>query len=268
MHEKEMLSEEEKTIKATEEAIEKAIAMQERREKETAVKVVEAAPKEVIRESREEATKRARLEEWIPKTLAGRLVKNKDIGSLDELYERHLPIIEPEIIDALLPDLEEVMVDFSKTTRVIKSGRVFSFRATILIGDKNGHVGVGTGKDKERWPAARKALRDAKLNLISVRRGCGSWECVCNEHHSLPFKVQGKNGSVRVDLLPAPKGVGLSVGDAIKPVLRLAGVRDIWAYTSGNSRTTLNYIRATLDALGNTAKMRVSEEIRRTIERK
>lgn len=266
MREKE-LSEEEKAIKVTEEAIERAQALQERREKETAAKETGKAGKVVREEIREEEAKKRQFEGWTPKTLAGRLVKNNEVSSLDKLYDMNLPIIEPEILDALLPGLEEKVVDFSKTTRVTKAGRSFSFRAIVLIGDKNGHVGLGTGKDKERWSAVKKASREAKLNLVKVRRGCGAWECVCSGNHSIPFKVSGKEGSVTVNLLPAPKGIGLRVGNAIKPVLELAGVKDVWVYTSGNSKTTLNFIHATINALDKTTKMRVSEEIKKLIER-
>ena len=89
-----------------------------------------------------------------------------------------------------------------------------------------------------------------------MRRGCGSWECSCGEPHSIPFKVEGKAGSVRVTLLPAPKGVGLVIGDSAKVVLRLAGIKDIWSKTKGETRTTVNFVKAVYEALKNTYKFK------------
>ena len=97
-----------------------------------------------------------------------------------------------------------------------------------------------------------KAIRDAKLNIVPVRRGCGSWECRCGEPHSVPFTVVGKSGSVRVIIKPAPKGTGLVAGEVAKVVLRLAGIRDVWMDTFGETRTTVNFAKATVNALRNT----------------
>lgn len=251
----------EDAIKATEELIEMVRYKQDKKEKEEVVeqKIDEkGVPKRRLTKAEE---KIASLENWVPKTKAGKMVKKGEITSIDQLYEKSLPIIEPEIIDALIPDLEEKLISFRKTCRVTQSGRNYSFTATVLVGDKNGHIGVATAKDLERWPALRKATKKAKLTLIPLRRGCGSWECSCKVGHSVPFKVTGKSCSVKVTLIPAPKGVGLAVGNAIKPVLELAGIRDVWNYTSGRSETTLNYIRATIDALRKTRDFKVSRDV-------
>ncbi|HDI46763.1 MAG TPA: 30S ribosomal protein S5, partial [Candidatus Methanomethylia archaeon] len=93
---------------------------------------------------------------------------------------------------------------------------------------------------------------NAKLNVIPVRRGCGSWECSCNRPHSVPFRVQGKEGSVVVELLPAPRGVGLVAGDVAKTVLRLAGIEDVWVRARGETRTTQNFAGAVFNALKQT----------------
>ncbi|AJF60362.1 MAG: 30S ribosomal protein S5, small subunit ribosomal protein S5 [archaeon GW2011_AR10] len=209
-----------------------------------------------------------RLAEWIPKTTAGKMVKNGEIESLDQFFERNLNVMEPEIVDMLLPDLEEKLVDFHKTAKVRRSGRQFSFRATVLVGDKNSYIGVGTGKDRERFPATRKAARNAKLNLVKVRKGCGSWQCGCQETHSIPFKVSGKSSSVRVVLLPAPKGTELVVGNNIKDVMILSGIKDVWSKSSGNTGSKLDFVAATIDALRNTTKKRLSEDIVKQATRK
>ncbi len=215
------------------------------------------------REKRKETQKKEELAEWIPKTTLGKKVKNGDIASMNEVIESKLPLIEPQIVDYLLPDLEEKMVDFKKTTKVRRAGRQFSFRATVLVGDKNQFIGAGTGKHKEKWPAVRKATRRAKLNLIRVRKGCGSWECTCGTGHSIPFKVKGSCGAVKIELMPAPKGTGLVVGNKIKDVFDFVGIKDVWSRTRGATDTRLNFIRATINALSKTTSMKVSEEIRK-----
>jgi len=207
------------------------------------------------------------VEEWIPKTELGKKVMAGDITSIDEIFKENKKILEPEIVDRLL-ELEEMVIDTKKTTRVVRAGRKFSFRVAVLVGNKNGYVGLGTAKDTEKWPAVRKATKNAKLNLVHLGRGCGSWECTCNIQHSVPFKVTGKNAAANVTLLPAPRGVGLVVGDNIKDVLKFAGIEDVWCKVSGATRTKLNFIRATIDALNKTTRMKTSNEIAKKRERK
>lgn len=231
--------------------------------------------KKTSREDRqlvEEALKRAAdkeraLANWVPKTEAGRLVKNQEITSLEQLHERGLAVMEPEILDTLVSELEEKMVDFKKTAKVRMAGRMFSFRVAILIGDKNSFVGLGVAKDRERWPAVRKATREAKLHLFKVRRGCGSWECMCGTNHSVSFKTEGKSGSVRVTLIPAPKGTGLVAGKNIKDVLKFAGIRDVWCKTRGSTGTKLNFVEATIDALNAATRMRISDDVKAKAEK-
>ena len=81
------------------------------------------------------------------------------------------------------------------TQKKTKEGNKSSFTAMAIVGNKDGFIGIGTGKAKETMPAREKAVRQAKLNIIKIKRGCGSWACNCREPHSLPFAVQGKNGS-------------------------------------------------------------------------
>ncbi len=188
-------------------------------------------------------------EEWEPKTNLGRMVKEGQITSIDEIFDRGLPIMELEIVDSLLPDLEEEVMDVNLVQRMHKSGRKVNFRVIVTVGNKKGYVGLGQGKAKEVGPAIRKAVDDAKYNIIKVRRGCGDWGCVCGREHTVPFKVEGKVGSVRVTLIPAPGGVGLAVGDVGKTILGLAGIDDVWSRTSGQTQTTINFAGAVFDAL-------------------
>ena len=198
-------------------------------------------------------------EEWEPKTNLGRMVKDENIIDIDEIFEKGLPIMELEIIDALLPDLEEEVMDVNLVQRMHKSGRKVNFRVIVAVGNKNGYVGLGQGKAKEVGPAIRKAVDNAKFNIIKVRRGCGDWGCVCGREHTVPFKVSGKSGSVRVTLIPSPGGVGLAIGNVGKTILRLAGIDDVWSQTMGQTQTTINFANAVFDALKNLSKVKASK---------
>ena len=94
-----------------------------------------------------------------------------------------------------------------------------------------------------------------KHNIIKVKRGCGSFDCICHEKHSIPFKTQGKCGGVRITLLPAPQGTGLVTGDEVKKILKLAGIKDIYSKTFGQTKTTFNLAKAVIDALKNLDKI-------------
>ncbi len=193
------------------------------------------------------------LENWVPRTRVGRLVMEGRITSLEEIFRRNLPLLEPEIVDWLIGDqLQHEVIDVTIVQKMTDAGRITRFRAVVAIGNMDGYVGLGKGKAKQFRMAIEKAIRNAKLNITPVRRGCGSWECTCGEAHSVPFTVRGKSGSVEVILKPAPKGTGLVAGDVAKKVLRLAGIRDLWMFTKGETRTSYNFARATYLALRNT----------------
>ncbi|ADN36956.1 ribosomal protein S5 [Methanolacinia petrolearia DSM 11571] len=188
-------------------------------------------------------------EEWIPLTGLGKQVAAGEISGLDEVLESGRPIKEPQIVDYFLPDLEDDVLDINMVQRMTDSGRRVKFRCVVVVGNRNGYIGFGQGKDVQVGNAIKKAIDNAKINIIKVKRGCGSWECGCGEGHSLPFRVIGKAGSVKVTLMPAPQGIGLVTGDIGKKVLELAGVKDIWSSADGQTRTTINYAKATFNAL-------------------
>ena len=200
------------------------------------------------------AVDKAALEKWVPRTKVGKLVLEGKITSLKEIFDRNLPLLEPEIVDYLLPNLKYERIDAGLVQKMTDAGRRTRFRVIVVVGNEDGFVGVGLGKAKQYVEALNKAVRDAKLNIVPVRRGCGSWECRCGEPHSVPFTVVGKSGSVRVIIKPAPKGTGLVAGEVAKVVLRLAGIRDAWMDTFGETRTTVNFAKATVNALKNTYK--------------
>lgn len=190
----------------------------------------------------------------MPRTRVGRLVKEGKITRIEEIFRQNLPILEPEIVDVLLPNLEHEVLDVGIVQKMTDSGRITKFRAVVVVGNRDGIVGLGKGKARQFRFAIEKAIRNAKLNVIPVRRGCGSWECTCGEAHSVPFTVRGKSGSVEIILKPAPKGTGLVAGDIAKKVLEFAGIRDVWTQTKGETRTSYNFARATYLALRNTYK--------------
>ena len=209
-------------------------------------KRVQRKPRKTREEQRQEM-----LVEWVPKTRTGKFVLSKDITTVEQIYERNLPILEPEIIDMLIPDIQEEVLNVKAVQRTTDSGRKRSFLVTAAVGNKAGYVGVGTGRGLNVRPAIQKAVEHAKLNIIAIRQGCGSWECGCGLGHSVPYKAEGKCGSVRMTLIPAPKGTGIVAGKTAKKVLELAGIKDVWTKTKGDTRTTFNFAMATLDALKN-----------------
>lgn len=192
------------------------------------------------------------IEEWVPRTRLGKLVAEGKVKSIDEAIASGLPLKEPEIIDVLLPDLEDDVLEITMVQRMTDSGRRTKFRVTVAVGNRDGYVGVGMGKASQVAPAIQKAITNAKLNIFKIQRGCGSWECGCGGNHSIPFKVSGSAGSVRVTLIPGPKGLGLVAGDIAKRVLELAGVKDVWSFTKGQTKTTINFAKATFEALKKT----------------
>lgn len=195
------------------------------------------------------------LEEWIPRTKVGRMIKEGKIKSISELFANHFRITEVEIVDYLLPGLEQEVIDINLVQKQTAAGERSKFRAIAVVGNRDGFVGLGTGKAVHVVSAIEKAVKNAKMNLIPVRRGCGSWECACGSPHSVPVKVMGKQGSVKMELIPAPRGLGIVAGEAARVVLELAGIEDVWTRTYGETRTTLSFAGSAYEALKNTNKI-------------
>ncbi|MBI5803186.1 30S ribosomal protein S5 [Candidatus Pacearchaeota archaeon] len=203
---------------------------------------------------------------WEPKTKLGMEVKSGKIKNIDEIINGKRKILEEGIVDSLInlkSDLSNIGQAKGKfgggkrrvwrqTQRKTKEGNIPQFSTFAIIGDENGHVGVGVGKAKETLPAREKSIRQAKLNVIKIVRGCGSFDCSCKEPHSIPFKVNGKSGSIRLTLIPAAQGTGLVAASELRKVLKLAGIKDVYTRTSGKKRTTFNLVKACIDALSKT----------------
>jgi SSU ribosomal protein S5P len=201
-------------------------------------------------------------ETWIPTTQLGKMVASGQIKTMSEALRTKLPLKEYQIVDYLLPEIKDEVIDIERAQRMTDSGRRMNYSVTAVVGNEDGFIGLGRGKAKEAAPAIRKAINNAKLNIMEIRRGCGSWECGCGRAHSLPFLVKGKSGSVEVTLKPAPQGVGRAVGDIAKIILRMAGIEDAWGFAEGHTKTTVNYALAAFDAMRQTAKMKVNSSLK------
>lgn len=199
------------------------------------------------------------LEAWQPVTRLGLLVKSGEIKTIEDALSSKYPLKEYQVVDALLPELSEEVLDINLVQRMTDSGRRVKFRVCVIVGNRDGYIGIGLGKDALVRSGIEKAVRDAKMNMTHINRGCGSWECNCGGTHSIPFKVVGKAGSVVITLKPAPKGIGLATGNIPKRVLDFSGVKDVWSQTKGQTRTTFNQAFATFEALRKIALVKTLE---------
>ena len=207
----------------------------------------------------------AALRSWEPRTRLGRMVMSGEILTYEQALETGYPIREVEIVDALMPEIEDDVLSVNMIQRMTDSGRRVRFNVLCAVGNGDGYVGISVCKGKEVASTIQKAISQAKLNLIPVYRGNGSWESEEGPGNSIPFKATGRSGSTRITLLPAPSGKGLVIGDYGRRVLTLAGVSDVWSRSSGQTRSTINFARATFNALEELGRTRVSEEVRQRL---
>tara|TARA_Y100000034_G_scaffold135230_1_gene206257 strand:+ start:3329 stop:4192 length:864 start_codon:yes stop_codon:yes gene_type:complete len=266
--EMEKLNKEEEKVLSVEERVDSAEKAGEKVEliEEKEAKQMTWAEKRAAREKQEMSEK---LASWVPKTKLGSDVKKGDEKDIDNVLENRRKILESEIVDYLI-NVESDLISIGQakgkfgggkrrawrqTQKKTKEGNVLSFSAMAVVGDKKGHVGLGYGKAKETLPSREKAVRKAKLNLFKIERGCAHFDCSCNEKHTVPYVVEGKEGSVRIKLIPAPQGTGLVVGDEVKKILKLAGIKDVYSRTEGKIRTTFNLSKACVEALKKTRSL-------------
>ncbi len=199
---------------------------------------------------------------WNPKTKIGKMVKSGEIRNIEQIFEAGKPIKEVEIVDTLLPKLEDKVLEIISVQRMTKNNRKQKFRVTAVVGDRNGHVGLAAAKDAEVKPAIDTVVREAKRNVISVKLGCGSWECGCGTPHTLPLTQRAKCGSAEVIIKPAPKGVGIVASKTVKTVLEFAGIKDAWTFSKGRTRSVYNMAMATFTALQGISEIRNPEELK------
>jgi len=205
------------------------------------------------------------LRNWTPKTRLGRMVQSGQIITIDDAFATGMPIREVEIVDALLPGLEDDIINVNMIQRMTDSGRRVRFNVMACVGNKDGYVGLSICKGKEVAATIQKAITNAKLNIIQIQRGNGSWESGRGAGTSVPFKVTGRAGSTRITLIPAPTGKGLVIGDTGRQVLTLAGVTDVWSRSKGQTRTTINFAKATFNALKQLNTHRVTKRDHETL---
>ena len=191
-------------------------------------------------------------EVWIPKTSIGKRVIAGEINSMEEILSNGLRIQEAGIVKKLLPDLKTEVIDVGIIQKMTANGQSTRFKALVAAGNETGWLGIGMGKSKQMRIAIEKANNAAYLNVSPVKLGCGSWECRCDQKHSVPFKVKGKGGSVTIEILPAPRGLGLVAGRKIRNLLRLAGLKDAWTTAKGSTTTMNSTSKAVLNCLRQT----------------
>ena len=196
--------------------------------------------------------RREEEEPWIPKTSLGRRVAAGEITTMEEILEAGMHIQEAGIIKKLLPDLETEVVDVGIIQKMTANGQSTRFKAIVAAGNSNGWLGIGQGKSKQIRVAIEKATSHAYLNVSPIRLGCGSWECRCDQSHSIPFKVRGRGGSVTIEIFPAPRGLGLVAGGKVRRLLELAGLRDAWTSAKGSTTTMTSTSKALLECLRQT----------------
>jgi len=191
-------------------------------------------------------------EVWIPKTSIGKRVLAGEINSMEEILSKGLRIQEAGIVKKLLPDLKTEVIDVGIIQKMTPNRQSTRFKALVAAGNENGWLGIGMGKSKQMRIAIEKANNAAYLSVSPIKLGCGSWECRCDQNHSVPFKVKGKGGSVTIEILPAPRGLGLVAGRKIKNLLKMAGLKDAWTTAKGSTPTMNSTSKAVLECLRQT----------------
>lgn len=178
-------------------------------------------------------------------------MKEGKISSLEEIFLFSMPVKEAEIIEFFLKDkLQDEVMKIMPVQKQSSAGQTTRFKAFVALGDNDGHIGLGVKCSSEVATAIRGAITAAKLNVSPVRRGY--WGRKGKAPHTVPCKVTGKCGSVRVRLIPAPRGTGLVASPAGKKLMHMAGIEDCYTSSRGHTRTMGNFIKAMFAALKNT----------------
>lgn len=178
-------------------------------------------------------------------------MKEGKIRRLEDIYTFALPIREYQIIEHFLGDkLKDEVMKIMPVQKQTTAGQRTRFKAFVLVGDKDGHIGLGVKTSKEAATAIRAAINKAKVNVFPIRRGY--WGSRMGLPHTVPGKVSGKCGSVRFRIIPAPRGTGLVAARVPSKVLELAGLEDVFTSASGHTATEGNFLKATIQALHKT----------------
>merc|ERR1712187_573809 len=175
--------------------------------------------------------------------------KDGKIQTIEDIYLHSLPIKEYQIIDSFFASgtLKDEVMKIHPVQKMTSAGQRNRFVCYVLVGDQNGHIGLGQKCAKEVATAIRGGIIDAKMNLIPVRRGY--WGNKIGLPHTVPMKVAGKCGSVHVRLVPAPRGSGVVGSPVMKKMLAFCGIQDCFTCSCGHTRTKGNFMKATFAAL-------------------
>ena len=188
---------------------------------------------------------------WKPVTKLGRLVQSGRIENIVDIFRFCMPIKEQEIVDKFLGEnLKEEVMEVKSVQKQTQAGQRTRFKAFAIVGDGANYIGLGWKCHKEVQGAIKGAITMAKLNLIPIRRGY--WGNKIGSTHTVPCKVTGKSGSVKVRLIPAPRGTGLVSPPVSKKLFQFAGLQDVYTKTEGKTRTRGNFVKAAFEALSNT----------------
>ena len=174
---------------------------------------------------------------WKPRTALGQMVAENKISSMEQIYENGMRIQESEIVKHLLPDIKSQVVHVGIVQKQTDAGEMTRFSALVAVGNEAGWFGIGMGKAHQMRIAIDKATINSYLHIIP---------------HSIPFNVRGRGGSVKVEILPGPRGLGLVAGENIKNLLKLAGIKDAWTKSFGSTNTMTSTAMAIFNALNST----------------
>jgi len=226
--------------------------------------------------SRRQNDRQVEKVEWVPRTELGKKVLAGKFSSMRQVLLSNSKILEAEITDYLVPNLETEYINVGQakgkfgggkrktskaTQRKTREGSRMSFSMIVVSGNRDGIVGLGFGKARETVPSREKAIAKAKQNVIVIRRGSGSWEASATNLNSVPFTVEGKSGSVKVRLIPAPPGTGLVIEAELRKMLELAGVKDIWSKTFGSTKNKINLMKAGFNALKKLQNVKLNPKV-------
>eukprot|EP00866_Antonospora_locustae_P001776 jgi/Antlo1/1776/2356 len=185
--------------------------------------------------------------EWVPTTDLGILVKMGKIN-MEDIFQYSLKIKESGIVDHLLKgQLKEEVIKIKSVQKQTRAGQRTRMKVVVVVGNGAGYVGIGTKTSKEAATAIKGAIERAKCAIRPVR--LGFWGNNYGKEHTVPCKATGKSGSVIMRVIPAPKGSGIRAGSVPKKIFQLAGVKDVFTLSKGQTSTTENFAKATVSAL-------------------